>query len=412
MSMRFLLVGYAVILTFFVLGCFAIDRGAPGLKGMRRLQWAFSAAVAGAVLAQSRPLVPSFFSIVAAQLFFFSTFVLVHQAINDLLELNKRYVKVSIALGAVLCSGLLFFSSVHPSIFARICVVDVAAIIQIALTLNVIFRYTPEPLRTSIRATQWMITGFAALRILRFVFTILYPPQSDLLHLYGVQAYLVFANCMFGVGTGLSLIWLSLSSQRSHLQMLALTDGLTGLLNRRAFDEALQRELIYAQRHGSATALVLIDLDFFKKINDAHGHSAGDEVIRRVSATLRVGLRGSDAIARFGGEEFIMMLRDADLDQALMVAERVRERVESLDDLPGSVHVTASVGVAVSSPVDTSESLLRKADEALYCSKRSGRNTVKHHPQGSEDCFSAAKLEAVLNVRDYRDLNAGQSILR
>jgi diguanylate cyclase (GGDEF)-like protein len=400
MSMRFLLVGYAVILAFFVLSCFAIDRGTPGLKGVRWLKWAFGAAVAGAVLAQLRPLVPSFFSIVLAQLMFFLSFVLVHQAINDLLELNKRYVTASIALGVALFGGMVWFNNVHPSLFARICVVDVAAISQIAMTAFVIFRYTPVPLRSGVRATEWMVAAFGALRVARFVFTILHPPPSDLMHLDGVQAYLVFANCILGVGTGLSLIWLSLSSQRSHLQMLALTDGLTGLLNRRAFDEALQRELIYAQRHKRATALVLIDLDFFKRINDAHGHSAGDEVIRRVSATLRVGLRGSDAIARFGGEEFIMMLRDADLSQALMVAERVREQVDSLRDLPGSVHVTASVGVAVSSPADTSESLLRKTDEALYCSKRSGRNTVKYHPQGYEDCIYAAELEAILNVGD------------
>jgi diguanylate cyclase (GGDEF)-like protein len=384
MSLRDLLVGYAVTLALFVVGCLVIERNAPGLKGIRWLKIAFGVACAGIVLAISRSWAPPFFSIVIPHLAVFSALVLIHQAINDVLDLKQRYLPFSLAVGFASLIGLVTFTLIYPNVGMRIYTLDTADALQTGLTTVVLFRCRNAALRIPIRTTGYLIGGMAVIHVLRIVQTILHPPHIDLVKLDTFQAFFVFFIFILGLGTGLSLLWLSFCSQRNKLQALAHTDGLTGLLNRRAFEETLHRELLYAQRCGRDTGLVLIDLDFFKSINDSHGHAVGDEVIRRASAALQIGTRGSDALARFGGEEFIAMLRDMDLLQASMIAERIRQQVESLRDLPAGLNITASIGVAVSSPTDTPESLLKKADDALYHSKRSGRNTVTCHRDWAE----------------------------
>jgi diguanylate cyclase (GGDEF)-like protein len=357
----------------------------PALKGIRLVKVAFSVAVGGLVLSTLRPFVPAFFSIVIPHLAVFSGLVLIHQATNDVLELKRRYLPFSLSVGFAALIGLMFFTSVHPNVAMRVYIVGATGALQTGLTAILLFRRRDAALRLPIRATGYLISGITVIHLLRIVHTVFYPPQADLQQFSSFQAFFVFFNFIFSVGAGFSLIWLSFCSQRNKLQALALTDGLTGLLNRRAFEETLQRELLYAQRCGMGTGLVLIDLDFFKDVNDVHGHAAGDEVLRCVSAMLQASTRGSDALGRFGGEEFIVMLRDSDPFHATMVAERMRYQVAALRGLPAAVHITASVGVAISSPIDTLESLLKKADDALYESKRSGRNRVTHYRDESEE---------------------------
>jgi diguanylate cyclase (GGDEF)-like protein len=402
MSMRDLLAGYAVTLALFVVGCLVIERNAPGLKGVRWLKIAFGVACAGLVLAISRSWAPPFFSIILPHLAVFSALVFIHQAINDVLDLNRRYLHFSLAVGLAALIGLVTFTVIYPNVGMRIYTVDTADALQAGLTTLVLFQCRNAGLRSQIRTAGYLIGGIAVIHLLRIMQTIVHPPHIDLVKLDTFQAFFIFFIFILGLSAGLSLIWLSFCSQRNKLQALAHTDGLTGLLNRRAFEETLHRELIYAQRCGQDTGLVLIDLDFFKSINDTHGHAVGDEVIRRASAALQIGTRGSDALARFGGEEFIAMLRDMDLLQASMIAERIRQQVESLRGLPVGLHITASIGVAVSSSTDTLESLLKKADDALYDSKRSGRNTVTCHRDVTQDIVPEIQPQSeLLTTRSY-----------
>jgi diguanylate cyclase (GGDEF)-like protein len=377
------LAGYAATVALFVLACFVIKRSAPDLKGMRSIRITYSVVFVAIVLAMSRPMAPPLVSIVLPHLAVFAALVLIHQSTYDILELEDRHLRFSFALGFAGLVGLLTFTVAYPSVSLRIYCIDTADAIQAGLTMVVLFRSRNAALRFPIRATGTLMAALGVLHLLRIARTVVEPPSFDLLQLGTFQAFFIFFNFVLGLSAGLSLIWLSFCAQRNTLQTLALTDGLTGLLNRRAFEETLRRELTYAHRHGRGTGLVLIDLDFFKDVNDAHGHPVGDEVIRRVSSVFHHFTRGSDALARFGGEEFILMLRDTDRFQASMVAERVREQVESLVDLPADIRITASIGVAISTSSDTPESLFKKADDALYDSKRAGRNTVTCHPSNS-----------------------------
>lgn len=163
-------------------------------------------------------------------------------------------------------------------------------------------------------------------------------------------------------------------------ERLAVTDGLTGLYNRRFFEEVLRLETERATRDGGRLALVVVDLDHFKLVNDTHGHQSGDSVLVEVAARLRRALRGSDVLARYGGEEFVMILPGADSETALEIAERCR-RALSTDTIrvhSGSrITVTGSFGLAcfADGRFDV-DSLIRHADRALYVAKGAGRDRV------------------------------------
>lgn len=171
-----------------------------------------------------------------------------------------------------------------------------------------------------------------------------------------------------------------LRQQKEAAEALARVDMLTGLANRRAFDEAAQHEIQRAIRYGTPLALVLVDLDFFKVINDTHGHHVGDQVLVNFARILTASVRGVDLAGRWGGEEFIILMPGAELSEAVLVADRMRLTVAAA---PTKVEgatcgYTASFGVAeFSARAPTLDALLGRADTALYRAKKNGRNRVE-----------------------------------
>jgi diguanylate cyclase (GGDEF)-like protein len=174
----------------------------------------------------------------------------------------------------------------------------------------------------------------------------------------------------------------ALQSAVGQLSVMAATDGLTGLVNRRQFDATLEQEWRRAIRSGTPISLLLLDADFFKSYNDGYGHLAGDEVLRSIASCLQLVLRRpADTGARYGGEEFVAILPDTDAAGAWNTAERVRSAVAALE-IPHAAslvgRVTVSIGVATAYPQAEQKAavLIREADEALYEAKRNGRNRV------------------------------------
>jgi two-component system, cell cycle response regulator len=173
-----------------------------------------------------------------------------------------------------------------------------------------------------------------------------------------------------------------LQQANDTLQHLAATDALTGLPNRRSFQESMLRELARAARERTPMSLVMIDIDHFKSFNDRYGHATGDEVLRITAQTLRQQIRACDALARLGGEEFSVILPNTDLDGALVLTERIRAAIEAqlVPAHPEPLRVTASFGIAgVLEPSfeDLPEALFERADAALYRAKGDGRNCVR-----------------------------------
>lgn len=170
-----------------------------------------------------------------------------------------------------------------------------------------------------------------------------------------------------------------LHSANESLECLAQTDGLTGLLNRRTMDERLSSEWLRASRMGSGGALVILDIDHFKNINDHYGHAAGDAVIRSIAQAIQAEARGMDIASRYGGEEFVILLPQTDAEGALQFAERMRNRIATTAAYHETkeLRATISLGVAIFSAQDTSFSAwLARADQALYRAKEAGRNRV------------------------------------
>jgi diguanylate cyclase (GGDEF)-like protein/PAS domain S-box-containing protein len=169
-----------------------------------------------------------------------------------------------------------------------------------------------------------------------------------------------------------------LDAANAALERLSATDPLTGLANRRRFDAALAEELQRAQRHGSTLALLMADIDHFKRFNDHRGHPEGDRALRAVSALLaQQARRPGELVARIGGEEFALLLPHADAATALAVAERCRQALVTLalahGDSPTAPHVTLSIGVALWRRGDDAQTLVARADAALYAAKAAGR---------------------------------------
>jgi diguanylate cyclase (GGDEF)-like protein len=160
---------------------------------------------------------------------------------------------------------------------------------------------------------------------------------------------------------------------------MATTDALTGLLNRRAFLESTTREVARAKRYNEHLSVILLDVDHFKQINDKRGHAAGDMVLSAVGKLLNRTLRTCDIVARWGGEEFVLVLPNTSLDRAEDVAERVRGELAAAvitDGNGDAVPVTASFGVAAYSGAETLEQVIDRADRAMYLAKSGGRNRV------------------------------------
>jgi two-component system cell cycle response regulator len=171
---------------------------------------------------------------------------------------------------------------------------------------------------------------------------------------------------------------------RDNFQMsieMAVTDSVTGLHNRRYMESHLGTLVQEAASRGKPLSLLVLDIDFFKSINDNYGHDAGDDVLREFATRVRKSIRGIDLACRLGGEEFVVVMPETDLAVAAVVAERIRRRIAgepfSIHKGTGSVDVTISIGIAgLSESDDSADTILKRADQALYRAKRDGRNRV------------------------------------
>ncbi|WP_256761691.1 sensor domain-containing diguanylate cyclase [Cohnella sp. WQ 127256] len=176
--------------------------------------------------------------------------------------------------------------------------------------------------------------------------------------------------------TELELKQAELIQLNQQLETQASTDGLTGARNRRFFQESLAASIALFNRISIPFSLMLLDIDFFKRINDTYGHPVGDEILIRLAQTMQEQSREIDIVARYGGEEFAIILPDVNRDNALQVAERYRRTIEQAEW--GEYKITISIGIATVTSEDTAETLLVKTDQALYVSKSRGRNRVTH----------------------------------
>lgn len=204
---------------------------------------------------------------------------------------------------------------------------------------------------------------------------------------------------------------LAQARQKEMLERHALSDSLTGLLNRRAAEARLEQELARARRHNEGYALALLDLDRFKSVNDRYGHAVGDEVLKAVARRIEAGLREDDWVARWGGEEFLVFLRNADVREAVFVLERLTAQVKAtpIQTGAGAIQLTMSAGIGLPSGEDRScRQAVEIADTCLYRAKANGRDRVE--AQGGAGVLWPAQI-IKRALRDHRVVMASQDIV-
>ena len=217
---------------------------------------------------------------------------------------------------------------------------------------------------------HWGIAFALATSLLRFRIGIDQLPPTTLVD-YRVLNELAYLAVVGVAITGLS----QLRHTHSQLEQLATQDPLTNVLNARAFSHELAQELSRNRRYGRPLALIYLDLDDFKSINDAHGHATGDAVLRLVADAMRSAVRQADVVGRLGGDEFAVLMPETDGDVAHAAATRLVTGIRTV--FRGTPSVTASIGVlAVSGTEAGTDELLRKADQAMYAAKRAGKDRV------------------------------------
>lgn len=269
--------------------------------------------------------------------------------------------------------GLLFLSplfaaAVHTIILSEM---EVYSSYQTELYLMIFWIYTISGLRL----THAIISS-----IIIFIMGIVGPYYS-----YQSQnaAFILHVTWMsisitFGIVSG----YLMQESKKStflkeqQLNELASKDKLTGVYNRVRFDEILNSELSRAKRYNSSLGLMLLDIDFFKTINDTYGHITGDKVLIQLADIIQRKTRTTDIIFRWGGEEFVILCLEVDKQKLLTLAEHIRKSIEEVQH-ESIISLTLSVGTTVSLPEDTNISILKRADEALYLAKENGRNRIE-----------------------------------
>jgi diguanylate cyclase (GGDEF)-like protein len=381
----YLMFAYAAALFLVLLGFRVVRSSAPSLRGLRSLRRFILCDMSAIVLMAFHPQIIQLFSVMVANYLLFVGAIALYQAAAEILDVQPRMLGWMFGLCAASLPPFLWFTYVRLVPVARLGIHCGVVVAIFAMTSILLFRQGKAELRDPARATAWLMVAAAIVNGLWGGFAMIFSPGINVMHPGAANEAFSYCSMMLGLSNVASLAWLSLCVHRQQLQKVAETDALTGLMNRGAFEQMLRRELARGAFTDGALGLMLIDIDYFKQVNDAHGHLVGDDVLRRISTTLRLGTRPSDVLARFGGEEFVILLRDAGTTQAEEVAERLRADIAALTDLPGRVHLTASFGVAISQPGDSTGQFLLRADEALYRSKREGRNLVSVAGTGARE---------------------------
>lgn len=233
-------------------------------------------------------------------------------------------------------------------------------------------------------ASRWML-AFVGLLIISTLFD-----QTFAAHARPMPAGLNTLYFLMNTGSGFSLIGLvlyyfvkdresaydKLQQSESHIRELMLTDPLTGVANRRHLDERLAMELARQERYGQPLAVIMTDIDWFKQVNDNYGHAVGDIVLKAFATRLNENIRNIDFLARYGGEEFVLLLPNAKIEEAVYLAERMREAVKRIRFDEFDLSITASFGVIIVQPKETMAAVLARADKAMYLSKSRGRDRV------------------------------------
>lgn len=338
----------------------------------------------GYALVSLQDLIPVFLSDILGNLFILYSLILIYEGIQQFYD-RPWFSRVNYFVLGVYAVLEIVFAYIAPSIVARVTCTSLAILILLLVTGSQLRNVTIPKLEVTSRWAGYIFfiaalgpCIWALLSILRSGPIEFFSKSLSSWHAAFLSVFTVTWTFFFFFLNS-SRLEMDLESARFELELISRTDPLTNLYNRRYFDEQAEHEFQRAKRSGSSNALLLLDVDEFKSINDLHGHDVGDAVLITLATVLRSELRSFDLIARYGGDEFIIMLTDTQKEEAYSIAERIRRRIFLT---PFAVrtrifNVTLSAGIASLEPTDTHlRTFLKRGDDALYRAKEQGRNCV------------------------------------
>ena len=367
----------------------------PDLKGIGSIAFSFLLGIPSIVLLLSQGFVAPLLSVVFANLLIVVSLMLFSQGVLDLIGSERSLLPFWI-FSALSISLVFYFTLLHDSILPRLIVISFnVALIRGFLALE-IFRVSAN--RRVLRLFAYSKFAFALVSLAWGLLALFRGVSPDVMQHHHVQTFTLATTILASSVTGLFTLSICHEQALTRIRAESEFDLLSGTLNRRGIEQKLEIELKRIERSDQPLAIALIDIDYFKTINDTAGHAAGDKAIRDLVTAISERLRAYDLLGRFGGDEFLLVLPQTSSAGANVVAERIGDALRALPSGNSGPSLTVSIGVTEAVVGDYSTSLLARADKALYQAKHAGRNctrTVLHNPQPATTPESQLRIDAL-----------------
>lgn len=368
-----------------ILGClsvylYLIQVSTPNLRGMNWVSLGYACGAAGTLLIALRGNIPDLFSVLLANALLLLVNIGLYWGVADLLYVTRRRRWLMVVLSVIPAMLLQsYYTFVHNLQAPRTISESLVLAVQCGLIVSLMLRHGSKRTLLPRWGLSSALCAWMCFQMLRIYLVSLQYSISKISTRQNINPNFVLLPVLAAIIAGLCFIWLAMSQLQHELELLSETDPLTGLMNRRALERSAAREIAVARRRMTPLALILLDLDRFKDLNDIYGHTAGDAALISTSRSISSGLREVDLLARFGGEEFVALLPDTSHEEATLVAERLRVGLEGLTVhyQRKEIQFSASFGVTMLMPDDIClEQILERGDIALYQAKHQGRNQV------------------------------------
>lgn len=367
---------------FLLAGCTAgISVIAFHNKRFRQFSWiavAYAIGCLSTVLRALQGVFPDFFVLVLSNVLVVIALLLVHHCFAEFAKVHMRtgWLEILFVAGALV--GLAYYTYVDPSLDARSVLMSFVSAGIATRTFYVLITFADAAVRIPSLATTALYVTFIIMMALRCLGILLWHAPNDFFVSSASQliGFLGFYILVAGIPVG--YFWMTFTRLYANQELLARTDSLTGLLNRRALEEQASREIRRSRRQGTPLAVLSLDLDHFKLVNDQYGHKIGDAVLCSVATLLLRPCVHQTLPLDQEAKEFVVLLANTGKEDAAAMAERLRSTLEGINVDTGKyrLKLTASFGIAMLNRDDSFQSILRRADQALYAAKSAGRNCV------------------------------------
>ncbi|HEV2618462.1 MAG TPA: GGDEF domain-containing protein, partial [Acidobacteriaceae bacterium] len=358
----------------FALVFFGMRRSYPNLRGMNSIGISFLVFVFGIFLAVSATPIPWFVSGGVAIGCIFTSFVFLYRGVLRFIG-SRRTAALPIALSSFAVAVLYYFSHVHDKVGPRIVAISLTIGAIRALIALELFRKSPtSPSPTTMRLFATSMLLFGAITVNAGLACAIRGTYLAALHMGAFDSPALLLSVVSIFVTGLFILLLSSGELIAASRDESQKDSLSGAFNRRGIEVKLAAELKRVHSGKTKLSIALIDVDYFKSINDIQGHAAGDAALRDVAFAISTHLRGRDYLGRYGGDEFLLILPQTPCSIAVGVTERLCQAVSNRVVASGIIPLTLSIGLTEAVPEDDAVTLIARADKALYQAKSDGRN--------------------------------------